>query len=47
MIKLTKKFTTYYSEDNENSLVSNDVRTLYIDDEGILWIGTRRWIMYF
>lgn len=36
--KLTKKFTRYY---NENSLLYNDVRTLYIDNEGILWIGTR------
>ncbi|MCR1951799.1 ATP-binding protein [Clostridium sp. DSM 100503] len=39
--KLTKKFTRYYDEDNKNSLVSNDVRTLYIDNEGLLWIGTR------
>lgn len=39
--KVTKRFTRYYDEDNENSLISNDVRALYIDDEGILWIGTR------
>lgn len=39
--KDTNETTIYINKDNNNSLISNDVRSLYIDDEGILWIGTR------
>lgn len=37
--KKTKRFTKYFHE-GENSLISNDVRSLYIDNDGVLWIGT-------
>ncbi|MBU5226726.1 histidine kinase [Clostridium senegalense] len=38
--KNTGKFTNYYHGENENSLINNDVRSLFIDNKGILWIGT-------
>ena len=40
--KETKKITNYTNnKDDINSLSHNDVRALYIDSEGLLWIGTR------
>lgn len=39
--KNTEEFTNYIKDpNNSNSLISNDVKSLYIDDEGTLWIGT-------
>lgn len=39
--KNTKEFTNYFNNpDNRNSLISDDVKTLYINDKGLLWIGT-------
>ncbi|MGL5352434.1 MAG: ligand-binding sensor domain-containing protein, partial [Clostridium sp.] len=39
--KNTNEFTNFTSNGDENSLPNDVVRTLYIDSEGILWIGTR------
>ncbi|WP_418222840.1 ligand-binding sensor domain-containing protein [Clostridium isatidis] len=39
--KNTKEFTNYFSDpDDSNSLISDDVKSLYLDDKGLLWIGT-------
>lgn len=50
--KNTNKFTNYLSEnkekyENDNSLVSNDVRSLYIDKDGDLWIATANGVCTF
>ena len=40
--KGTKRFKAYFHNDNnQNSLICNEVKSLLIDKEGILWIGTR------
>ncbi|MGL5381301.1 ligand-binding sensor domain-containing protein [Clostridium sp.] len=44
--KKTKEITNYKVEDGEG-LIYNDVRTLFIDNEGELWIGTRNGICSF
>lgn len=38
--KNTNEFTNYKYTGNENSLPKGSVRTLYIDSDGLLWIGT-------
>lgn len=43
--KLTKKITRYYA--NGSGLPSNDIKSLFIDDEGILWISTNEGIITF
>lgn len=45
--KTTGNFTVYKKLDNENSIVNNEIRVLYIDKEGLLWIGTRGGISTF
>ena len=45
--KLTGNFTVYKQTEDENSLVNSEIRALYIDKEGILWIGTRGGISTF
>ena len=45
--KSTKESTRFLNNGSNNCLVSNDVRTLYIDKEGILWIGTREGLCTF
>ncbi|MPQ44229.1 sensor histidine kinase [Clostridium tarantellae] len=44
--KVTKKFEHYKLED-KNSIINNNVRTLFIDNEGILWIGTNEGLCTF
>lgn len=39
--KNTNEFTNYTSDGTKNSLPNDVVRTLFIDSEGMLWIGTR------
>jgi len=40
--KDTNIITNYVNDKNDdNSLSHNDIRTLYIDSDGVLWIGTR------
>ena len=43
MIKLQKKFTRYFNgnDNDKNSLINNEVRYIYVDNSGIIWIGTR------
>ena len=38
--KITNEFTVYKKKDDDNSIVNNEIRVLYIDKEGVLWIGT-------
>ncbi|MDA3892710.1 MAG: ATP-binding protein [Salinivirgaceae bacterium] len=38
--KKTNKFTTLLNKPNQNSLVNNNVKALYIDNNDKLWIGT-------
>lgn len=38
--KSTEKFTNYIDSEGSNGLISNSLRALYIDDDGVLWIGT-------
>lgn len=45
--KRTKSFTKYFQGKDKNSLISNDIRSLYIDDKGILWIATKDGICSF
>ncbi|MDU2122295.1 MAG: two-component regulator propeller domain-containing protein [Clostridium celatum] len=45
--KSTGEFTVYKKLDDENSIVNNEIRVLYIDKEGVLWIGTRDGICTF
>ena len=45
--KSTDKFTVYKKADDENSIVNNEIRVVYIDKEGVLWIGTRGGICTF
>lgn len=45
--KSNDKFTIYKKTDDENSIVNNEIRVLYIDKAGILWIGTRGGICTF
>ena len=45
--KSTGLFTRYKDICGENSLVYNDVVSLHIDKEGILWIGTRNGLCSF
>ena len=45
--KSTGLFTRYKDIYGENSLVYNDVVSLHIDKEGILWIGTRNGLCSF
>lgn len=45
--KATGKFTVYKKSDDKNSIVNNELRTLHIDKDGLLWIGTRGGISTF
>ena len=45
--KITGEFTVYKSSSDKNSLSDNSVRSLYIDKNGLLWIGTRGGICTF
>lgn len=45
--KDTEKFTVYKKTDDENSVVNSEIRVLYIDRDGLLWIGTRGGISTF
>ena len=45
--KITNEFTVYKKTDDDKSIVNNEIRALYIDREGILWIGTRSGICTF
>ena len=45
--KSTDKFTVYKKTDDENSIVNNEIRVVYIDKDGVLWIGTRGGICTF
>lgn len=45
--KKQKKFIRYLKGDENNILKSNDIRCLFKDDEGILWIGTREGLFTF
>ena len=45
--KSTDKFTVYKKLHDENSVVNDEIRVLYIDKEGLLWIGTRGGICTF
>jgi ligand-binding sensor domain-containing protein/signal transduction histidine kinase len=37
----TQKTTTYtYNSEDKNSLLSNNVTSIYIDNDGIMWVGT-------
>lgn len=38
--KVTKKFTNYLSENSNNSLIHNNITSLYLDQSEHLWIGT-------
>lgn len=38
--KNTEEFTVYKKLDYENSIIDNEIRVLYIDKNGLLWIGT-------
>ena len=44
--KNTNKFTSYFYED-ENSVVSNNIRSLFIDKDGDLWITTEEGVCTF
>lgn len=45
--KNTREFTIYKKTEDENSIVNNEIRVVYIDKEGLLWIGTRGGISTF
>ena len=45
--KSTDKFTVYKKSDDKNSIVNDEIRVLYIDKDGVLWIGTRGGICTF
>ena len=45
--KDTGRFTVYKKTEDENSVINSEIRVLYIDNEGILWIGTRGGISTF
>lgn len=45
--KKTGNFSVYKKTDNGQGIVNNEIRSLYIDKEGILWIGTRGGICTF
>lgn len=45
--KITGNFTVYKKSDDDNSIVNNEIRVLYIDKDGLLWIGTRGGISTF
>ena len=40
-------FNKFFHDDNDSlSLMSNYIRSLYVDDEGTLWIGSNRGVQY-
>ena len=45
--KSTDKYTVYKKSDDKNSIVNDEIRVLYIDKDGVLWIGTRGGICTF
>ncbi|MBT8219320.1 MAG: hypothetical protein KJP00_05835, partial [Bacteroidia bacterium] len=36
----TNKFTRYYADGKPGSLINDNIRNLYVDDEGTLWVGS-------
>ncbi|MGL5245349.1 MAG: ligand-binding sensor domain-containing protein, partial [Sarcina sp.] len=44
--KKTKQFQSYKKDEFDN-IISNNIRTLFIDDEGVLWIGTNEGLCTF
>lgn len=46
--KKTKTFTNYYKDSSKSdSLIDNSIRSLYIDNENNLWVGTVEGLMLF
>ena len=46
--KKTKTFTNYYNDSSKpNSLIDNNIRSLYIDSDNNLWIGTTNGLCLF